>query len=182
MESASRRFFGLSGRQQTYRRTGDQPLPVSDRAMTNRTTGAWDRAENQRHRSATYQLKLELRRLERTGRGDSPYAKALRRVLRAFSERDLDAVIRLLGAEIKRLEHEDGTDDSYTNALRRAVSLIEPAERSDRQLFTYYLRKMELDGRGQEPFARALRKALASPGGPSLKDLLVWKDAEEDGA
>lgn len=150
--------------------------------MTNRTTGAWDRAENQRHRSATYQLKLELRRLERTGRGDSPYAKALRRVLRAFLERDLDAVIRLLGAEIKRLEHEDGTDDSYTNALRRAVSLIEPAERSDRQLFTYYLRKMEREGRGQEPFARALRKALASPGGPSLKDLLVWKDAEDDGA
>lgn len=148
--------------------------------MANRPTGAWDRADRQRHRSATYQLKLELRRLERTDRGDSPYAEALRRVLRAFLHRDLDAVIRIVELEIKRLEHEGASEPSCTKALRRAVSLIEPEERSDRQLFTYYLRKMERDGRGNEPFARALRHALSSPGGPSLKDLFIWKETGDN--
>lgn len=144
--------------------------------MENRPTGAGDRTDRRRHRSATYQLKHELRRLERTGRGDSPYAEALRRVLRAFSDRDFDAVIRLVEGELKALERDGSDQDAYTNALRKAVSLIEPAERSDRQLFTYYLRKMEHDGRGNEPFAKALREALSSPGSPSLDQLFIWKE------
>lgn len=148
--------------------------------MEDRARGAWERADKRRQRSATYQLKLELRRLERMGRGDSQYAEALRRVLKAFLDRDLDAVIRLLQAEIERHKDDDGVSPTYLNALKRAVSLIQPEERSDRQLFTYYLRKMESDGRGHEPFAKALRKALASPDGPSLKDLLVWREIEED--
>ena len=148
--------------------------------MQDRQTGAGDRAHRRRHRSATYQLKHELRRLERTGRGDSPYAEALRRVLRAFWDRDVDAVIRLLEVELSNLECDDDSNDSYAKALRKAVSLIEPAERSDRMLFTYYLRKMECDGRGEEPFAKALRRALSSPGGPSLDQLFIWKEANDE--
>lgn len=85
----------------------------------------------------------------------------------------MDAVIRLLKSEIKRLEMASDPESGCLEALRHAVSLIQPDERADRQLFTYYLRRLEHEGRGEEPFAHALRQALTNPGGPSLKDLLT---------
>lgn len=146
--------------------------------MENRPTGAGQRSDRRRHRSTTYQLKVELRRLERADRGDSDYAKALRRVLRACAEHDPESVLRVLEDEVRRLEADNSTGDGYTTSLRRAISLLDPEEQSDHQLFTYYLRKMEQDGRGDEPFARALRRALHSPDGPSLEKLLIWREQE----
>ncbi|GEM_PF-6802573 len=150
--------------------------------MADGVSGGWTRVDLRRHKSATYQLKLELRRLERTGRGDTYYADALRRVLHAFSARDMDAVIRLLRTEIDRMERDPKAGATCLGALRQAVSLIEPKERSDRQLFTYYLRRMEHEGRGNEPFARALRRALSNSDGPTLRDILTFSMPPSDGA
>jgi hypothetical protein len=45
----------------------------------------------------------------------------------------------------------------------------------------YYLGKLEQEGRGDEPFARAIRGALNSPDGPSLDLLFDWRDTAGGG-
>lgn len=126
-------------------------------------------------RSLSYRLKMELRRLERDDKGDTPYAGALRRVLRATSQHDRDSVLRMIEDEIRELEQR-GNDPIEVDALRQAVSFIEPGTQSRRELFSYYLRKMEQEGRGDEPFAQALRRALDAPDGPSVEDLFESLD------
>lgn len=139
-------------------------------------TGQEDRALRLRRRSAAYELKVELRRLERAGRGFSTYAKTLRRLLRAFSEDSPGAFFKMLAAELRRIEQDDRTNESYRKALQRAVSIIQPEERSVRKLFTYYLQRMEAEGRGSEPFADALRRCLDCPQPPTLEQLFFLQD------
>ncbi|MEX0747260.1 MAG: hypothetical protein WD275_04610 [Rhodothermales bacterium] len=131
---------------------------------------AGDWKDEEQHRAILYRLKLEIRRVERAGTGETAYAAALRRVLGALSDLDMDAVFRMLESEIRQLDDGD-MDNEQAEALRQTLNLIEPQKRSRRELFLYYLRKMEQEGRGDEPFAGALRRALESPDGPSLQSL-----------
>lgn len=135
-----------------------------------------DGAQRLRRRSAAYELKLELRRLERAGREYSTYAKTLRRLLRAFSEESPGALFRMLAAELRRIEQDGRTNESYRKALHRAVSIIQPEERSVRKLFAYYLQRMEAEGRGNEPFADALRRCLDCTDPPTLDQLFFLQD------
>ena len=136
--------------------------------MVSQSVGDWKNQEQQR--TIIYRLKLEIRRVERAGTGESAYAATLRRVLRELSDHDMDAVFRMLELEIRQMDDED-IEGEQAVALRQALTFIEPQERSRRELFLYYLRKLEQEGRGDEPFASALRKALDAPAGPSLESL-----------
>lgn len=129
-------------------------------------------------RSKMYRLKVELRHEERADRTDSPYARALRHALHAFSEHTLEDAVVLLEDELLDLEQRDG-DDGAADGLRRALTVVEGAPKANRELFQYYLRKMEAEGRADEPFAVALRRVLSTPGRASLSDFFRWKKEAE---
>lgn len=147
--------------------------------MDHRTDGAPDRTNASDASSVTYALKLELRREQRAGREERPYARALRRVLGAFLNDDSGDARGLLEDELLDLEARSDVPAEEVDAVRRALALTDPNRHGSRDLFAYYLNRMEADGRGDEPFARALRKALAAPGKTSLAKLFLWKDREE---
>ena len=142
--------------------------------MNGRPQENW--ASGQDNRSLAYRLKMELRKLERQGTGETPYADALRRVLKVTSEFDRDAVLQMIEDEIRSLE-DGGNDPVLAEALRKILSLIEPAGHARRELFSYYLGRLEAEGRGDEPFAQALRKALEAPDGPSADTLFERADS-----
>lgn len=147
--------------------------------MDRRSNGASHGPDRSDASSTVYRLKLELRREQHAGRDDSPYAHALRRVLGAFSDHEPDDALALIEDELLDLEARPEVGTDKVEALRRVLVLSKPSRHGSRELFTYYLRKMEADGRGDEPFARALRKALKSPGTASLEELYHWKNREE---
>lgn len=129
-------------------------------------------------RSTVYRLKVELRREQREDRDDKPYAKALRRVIRAFLEHEPEDALVLIEDEVLDLEAREDVGVDEVEALRRALVLTAPSRRGSRELFAYYLRKMEAAGRGREPFAQALRTALESEDA-SLDELFHWKRKQE---
>lgn len=124
-----------------------------------------------------YRIKVELRREERAGRGDALYAEALRHVLRAFCNHDLETAGRELEREMQTFQKRG--DEDAVRVLRRAVGIVGSETRGVRELFKFYLQRLEAAGRGDEAFARAIRRILSSPGQASVKDLYVWKDLQD---
>lgn len=147
--------------------------------MYQRADGASDGTNGSGDSSVTYRIKMELRREQRAGRDDLPYARALRRALGVFLNHDPVDARALIEDELLALEARPDVAVEEVEALRRAFALADPNPHGSRDLFTYYLNRLEADGRGDEPFARALRKALASPGTTSLAKLFRWKEREE---
>ena len=133
--------------------------------------GEWREQRNDPSRAIRYKLKCELRRLERCGRGDSPYASAIREVLWALAKGDGEDLVVLLEREMSR-PAEDDADEPYAHALRVVLAELYEKQSSAHELFKYYLRRLERQGRGDEPFARAVREALASNDSSTLSALL----------
>lgn len=126
---------------------------------------------NDPSRSIRYKLKCELRRLERHGRGETPYASAIREVLWALANGDGDDLVILLEREMSR-PREDDADEPYAHALRAVLSKLYQSQSSAHELFSYFLRRLESEGRGNEPFAVAVRQALESNDTSTLSSLL----------
>lgn len=142
--------------------------------MENRTLSTENRPPDFERRSVLYRIKVELRREERAGRGDSLYAEALRHVLRAFCIHDPETALQELQREMQSFRKRG--DEDAERVLRRAVTVVGSEARGVRELFKFYLQRLEADGRGSEPFAEAIRKILTSPRQVSLKELYFWKD------
>lgn len=123
-------------------------------------------------RSIRYKLKCELRRLQRHGRGETPYALAIREVLWALANGEDDGdLVQLLEREMDR-PVEDDADEPYARPLRAVLSKLYQSQSSAHELFSYFLRRLESEGRGDEPFAVAVRQALASNDSSTLSSLL----------
>ncbi len=131
----------------------------------------WTENCNDPSRSIQYTLKCELRRLERHGRGETPYASAIREVLWALANEHAEDLVRLLEREMSRPAY-DEADEPYAAALRSVLSVLYRSHTSSHELFRYFLRRLESEGRGDEPFACAVRKALASNDTATLSALL----------
>lgn len=114
-------------------------------------------------RSIRYRLTLEFQRLERNGFGESTYASAVRHALDILPGIESPSVLVLLERELIRGEKRN-RDRPYASVLASMFSRIGDHDPSCSKLFAYYLERLENEGRGDEPFARALRRALNTQG------------------
>lgn len=126
-------------------------------------------------RAVRYDLKVELRRLERHGRGNSPYAEAIRDVIWLLANEGDENLIGLLEREMARAEPNDA-DEPYAKAIQMVLDRLEESDRTAQELFAYYLQQLERQGRGNEPFACAIREALDSEDACMLSALLHLRD------
>lgn len=134
-------------------------------------TGEWKESWDDPTCSVRYKLKLELRRIERRGAGLSPYASTIREVLWVLAHGENEHIVEYLEQELNQPFVGD-SDEPYAPALRRVVEELDKRDKSAHELFTYYLRRLERQGRGDEPFAQAVREALASNDVATLSALL----------
>ncbi len=137
--------------------------------------GAEPRPAEEARRSICYKLKVELRRLERNGQGDGTYATAIRRALGCLPEVTSEQVLLLLERELGRVE-QSARSQRYSSVLASIFSEVEDHEVSCSKLFAYYLQRLEERGRGHEPFANALRRALNANGTTPSTSVLYWND------
>lgn len=114
-------------------------------------------------RSIRYKLTLELRRLQRAGRGETTYAGAICQALDMLPSIKSDAVLKLLERELEKAD-KSAQEQRYASVLSSVFSRVDEHEPSCSKLFAYYLERLEKEGRGNEPFANALRRALKSHG------------------
>lgn len=139
---------------------------------------AQGRALHDPRRSIRYKLTVELRRLERNGYGISTYADAICRALDMLPRIQSEAVLKLLDRELEKAS-ETGQDRPYASVLSSIFSRVDDHEPSCSKLFEYYLERLERDGRGDEPFANALRRALKS-GGSNVSTPFLFALESED--
>ncbi len=125
--------------------------------------GARKQALHDTRRSIRYRLTLELRRLERNGRGGGTYAGEICRALDELPRIKSESVLKLLERELDNAEASQ-REQPYASVLSSIFSRVDEHEPSCSQLFAYYLERLEAQGRGHEPFANALRRALKSHG------------------
>lgn len=138
--------------------------------------GAEPRPAQDARRSIRYKLKVEFRRLERNGQGNGTYATAIRRALECLPEVTSEKVLLLLERELTRLEA-SGQSQRYSSVLASIFSEVEEHEISCSKLFAYYLQRLEERGRGDEPFAKALRRVLNA--NDTLSTSVLYRDDDD---
>lgn len=141
--------------------------------------GEWREPRPDPASSVRYELKLELRRLERRARGSTPYASAIRDVLWILAHHPNEETVRYLEREISRPAISEN-DEPYAEPLLEVLRQFDESRKTAHELFSYYLQRLERQGRGHEPFAQAIRRALASNDASMLSALLHQReDADE---
>lgn len=153
--------------------------------MSTQSTGAGERSgrneERDAKRAVLYRLKYELRRVERLGRGESGYASSIRQALKVIQDGKCDEVLSMIERDLDRTEF-DPNDEPYAEVLTSLLSNVDEADDTCEDLFAFYLRRMEAEGRGHEPYAEALRKALHAKKRPSVGSILFAGGDQPDDA
>ena len=129
-------------------------------------------------RSIQYRLTHEFRRLERNGSGEGTYASAIRHALDVLPEIRSASVLALFERELIRGE-KSNRDRPYASVLSSVLSRIRDPDASCSKLFAFYLQRLENEGRGDEPFARALRRALEAGGSKASTHYLYDEDEDQ---
>ena len=84
-------------------------------------------------------------------------------------------MVRYLEREISRPTISE-SDEPYAEPVLEVLRRFDESRKTTHELFTYYLQRLERQGRGHEPFAQAIRRALASNDTSMLSALLDMRD------